>query len=173
MVCFNLILKLSAGIHETSFDQLKCLISVEHSYDSLNWNKALWLIIVMWLGAANHSSALFQHCVATLLYLQFTYDIDCLPLLHYITLFNAKHFVQRSTICWCHRLLGRLPYLKIFLLNFGTKPLKMGQPRPLFRLFSSFQTIITILTTNKCENFHPVSGAGIRGHNLLITSLLA
>ena len=28
---------------------------------------------------------------------------------------------------------------------------KMGQPRPLFRLFSSFQTNITILTTNKCE----------------------
>ena len=27
----------------------------------------------------------------------------------------------------------------------------MGQPRPLFRLFSSFQTNITILTTNKCE----------------------
>ena len=29
--------------------------------------------------------------------------------------------------------------------------LKMGQPRPLFRLFSSFQTNITIFTTNKCE----------------------
>ena len=27
----------------------------------------------------------------------------------------------------------------------------MGQPRPLFRLFSSFQTNISILTTNKCE----------------------
>ena len=27
----------------------------------------------------------------------------------------------------------------------------MGQPRPLFNLFSSFQTNITILTTNKCE----------------------
>ena len=29
--------------------------------------------------------------------------------------------------------------------------LKMGYPRLLFRLFSSFQTRITILTTNKCE----------------------
>ena len=29
----------------------------------------------------------------------------------------------------------------------------MGQLRPLFRLFSSFQTNITILTTNKCEVF--------------------
>ena len=27
----------------------------------------------------------------------------------------------------------------------------MGQPRPLFNLFSSFQTHITIFTTNKCE----------------------
>ena len=27
----------------------------------------------------------------------------------------------------------------------------MGQPRPLFRLFSSFQTKIPIFTTNKCE----------------------
>ena len=27
----------------------------------------------------------------------------------------------------------------------------MGHPRPLFRLFSSFQTNITILTTNICE----------------------
>ena len=29
--------------------------------------------------------------------------------------------------------------------------LNMGQPRPLFHLFSSFQTNITIFTTNKCE----------------------
>ena len=29
--------------------------------------------------------------------------------------------------------------------------LKMGHPRPLLYLFSSFQTNITILTTNKCE----------------------
>ena len=28
---------------------------------------------------------------------------------------------------------------------------KMGQPRPLFNLFPSFQTHITIFTTNKCE----------------------
>ena len=50
--------------------------------------------------------------------------------------------------------------------------LKMGQPRHLFNLFLSFQTNNTNLTTNKCENVHPVSGAGIRTHNLLITSLL-
>ena len=30
---------------------------------------------------------------------------------------------------------------------------KMGQPRPLFHLFSSLQTHITILTTNKCEKY--------------------
>ena len=28
---------------------------------------------------------------------------------------------------------------------------KMGQPRPLFHLFSSFQTHITLFSTNKCE----------------------
>ena len=28
---------------------------------------------------------------------------------------------------------------------------KQGNPRPIFYLFSSFQTNITILTTNKCE----------------------
>ena len=29
----------------------------------------------------------------------------------------------------------------------------MGQPRPLFHLFSSFQTNITIFTANKCEKY--------------------
>ena len=50
----------------------------------------------------------------------------------------------------------------------------MGHPRPLFRLFSSFQTNITILTTNigMWKNVHPVYGAGIRTHNLWNTSLL-
>ena len=35
-------------------------------------------------------------------------------------------------------------------MNFCTK--KMGQPQSLFNLFSSFQTHITIFTTNKCES---------------------
>ena len=50
----------------------------------------------------------------------------------------------------------------------------MGQPWPLFNLFSVFfQTnIITVFTTNKFENVHPVYGAGIRTHNLLDVSLL-
>ena len=38
----------------------------------------------------------------------------------------------------------------------------MGQPRPLFVYFRSFQlAIITIFTTNKCD-----AGAGIRTHDL-------
>ena len=39
----------------------------------------------------------------------------------------------------------------------------MGHPRPLFHLFSSFQTNITIFTTNICEKMsdHPVYGAFI------------
>ena len=35
--------------------------------------------------------------------------------------------------------------------TFLLKVLVMGQPRPLFHLFSSFQTHKTIFTTNKCE----------------------
>ena len=40
----------------------------------------------------------------------------------------------------------------------------MDQPRPLFSLFSVFQTDNTIFN-NKCH-IHPVYGAGIRTHNL-------
>ena len=51
----------------------------------------------------------------------------------------------------------------------------MGQPRPLFNIFSSFQKYITNFTTNRylCEkNVHPVYGAGIRTHDLWNMSLL-
>ena len=44
---------------------------------------------------------------------------------------------------------------------------KMGHPCPPFRLFSSFQTNITIYSVNKCDNIHPVYGAEIRTHNPL------
>ena len=50
--------------------------------------------------------------------------------------------------------------------------LKMGQPGPLFHLFSSFQTNITIFTTNKCEKVHLVYSAGIQSHDLCNMSLL-
>ena len=50
------------------------------------------------------------------------------------------------------------PFAKIRLTSYDTLLLrhfqpndKMGQPRPLFHLFSSFHTFITIFTTNKCE----------------------
>ena len=52
---------------------------------------------------------------------------------------------------------------------------KMGLPRPLFNLFSSLQTNISILTqqnyVKKCY-VHPVYGVGIRAHNLRNMSLL-
>ena len=53
--------------------------------------------------------------------------------------------------------------------------LKMVHPRPIFHLFSSFQTHITILKTNICEKcyVHPVYGAGIRTHDLRNMSLLS
>ena len=41
---------------------------------------------------------------------------------------------------------------KLYLPILGNHSfLKMGHPRPLFHLFSSFQTNITIFTTNICE----------------------
>ena len=53
--------------------------------------------------------------------------------------------------------------------------LKMGQTRPLFRLFSVFfkQTIqfLQQINVKKCH-VHPVYGAGIRTHDLWIVSLL-
>ena len=53
------------------------------------------------------------------------------------------------------------------LLFWNNTFLKMGHPRPLPCLFSSFQTNIT---TNKRENVHPVYGAEIRIHDLLVMS---
>ena len=49
---------------------------------------------------------------------------------------------------------------------------KNGPTRPLFHLFSSFQTHITILQQIKVKNVHPVYGAGIRTHDLWNTSLI-
>ena len=53
--------------------------------------------------------------------------------------------------------------------------LKMGQYRPLFRLFSVFfKQIIHFFTTNQCEkcHVHPVYDAGIRTHDLRNLSFL-
>ena len=52
--------------------------------------------------------------------------------------------------------------------------IKMGLPRPLFHLFSSFQTHITNFATNSfVKNDNPRYGAGIWTHNLLEQSLLS
>ena len=50
----------------------------------------------------------------------------------------------------------------------------MGQPRPLFRLFSVFfkKNINTILQQIHVKNVHPVYGPGIRTHDLHNVSLL-
>ena len=50
----------------------------------------------------------------------------------------------------------------------------MGHPRPLFNLFSSFQTHITILTTNKCEKVsihYPAPGFELTTFQLQVFSL--
>ena len=44
---------------------------------------------------------------------------------------------------------------------------KMGQPRPLFHLFSSFQIHSTILQQINEKNVHPVYCTGIQTHDLL------
>ena len=50
---------------------------------------------------------------------------------------------------------------------------KMGHPRPPFRLFQVFfKQTIQILQQIDVKNVHPVSGAGVQTHNLLIMSLL-
>ena len=55
-----------------------------------------------------------------------------------------------------------LTFIKAFIKNFTARLFLMGQVRPLFHLFWSFQTnIITFFTTNKCENMsiqYTVSG---------------
>ena len=42
---------------------------------------------------------------------------------------------------------------------------KMGQPRPLFRLFQTNNTIFTTYQCEKCPNVHPVYGAGMNTHD--------
>ena len=48
----------------------------------------------------------------------------------------------------------------------------MVQPWPLFRLFSVFSNKHYHFRQINVKNVHPVSGARIRTHNLLVTSLL-
>ena len=56
----------------------------------------------------------------------------------------------------------------------GPKSIFSGHPRPLFHLFFSFQTSITILTANLCEKcyVHTEYSAGIRTRDLRNMSLL-
>ena len=49
---------------------------------------------------------------------------------------------------------------------------KMGQPRTVFHLFSTFQTHITFLQQINVKNVHPVYSDGIRTHYLWNISLL-
>ena len=64
---------------------------------------------------------------------------------------------------------------KIFTFHQWSFFFKMGQLRPLYRLFSVFSNkIITIFTTDQWEkcHVHPVYGAGIWTHDLRNVSLL-
>ena len=58
----------------------------------------------------------------------------------------------------------------VFLIIFKN----WANPGLFFVYFRSFQTNNTIFTTNECEkcHVHPVSGAGIRTHDLWNVSLL-
>ena len=82
----------------------------------------------------------------------------------------------RFVICWTEgqERVGQ-ELQNVFTINLISKSqidkvdfFKMDNSRPLFRLFSSFQPNIT----NKCENLHPVYGAGIRTQDLRNMSLL-
>ena len=48
----------------------------------------------------------------------------------------------------------------------------MGQPRPLFVYFRLFKKTLQIIEQINVKNVHPISGAGIQTHNLLIKWLL-
>ena len=63
--------------------------------------------------------------------------------------------------------LQTIQHLLFFLKNWAN-------PGLFFVYFRSFQTNNTIFTTNECEkcHVHPVSGAGIRTHDLWNVSLL-
>ena len=62
------------------------------------------------------------------------FDADYL-LTHFLHNFQSIT-ITTTTTTW--------PIINLYFLN-------MGQPRPLLRLFSTFQSNITISTTNKCE----------------------
>ena len=74
--------------------------------------------------------------------------------------------VRRELVAF--RKLSLLGYLNVFCF------LNWANPGLFFVYFRSFQTNNTIFTTNECEkrHVHPVSGAGIRTHDLWNVSLL-
>ena len=86
-----------------------------------------------------------------------------------------QNFSNLSVENWsCHSTMSFVP---LVLFNkfkfFPSKVEKMGtSTAPFSFYFCLFQTAMTILTTNKCENVHPVCGAGIRTHDRRNTSLL-
>ena len=97
-----------------------------------------------------------------------------LLLLHFrkrFSCFSSEKMPKENERCWSLSLIFPLTtgacltvrIVILFIVSTGSSYqtlLKMGHPRPLFHLFSSFRTNITILTTNICEIFyvHPAPG---------------
>ena len=92
-------------------------------------------------------------------------------------LFSRNGPSRRKKVVFCFgcvriSLKVALPRGRSFLASHSFFILKMGHPRILLHLFSSFQTNITIFITNVCKNVHPVYGVGIRTKYLQDNSLL-
>ena len=73
---------------------------------------------------------------------------------------GSNHSVNRATAITLGNQFGQTNFF-----------LKMGHPRPLFRLFSVFFKQ-TLQFLQYVKNVHPVYGAGIRTHDLQNMSLL-
>ena len=83
-----------------------------------------------------------------------THELDALFSKEFTLLAGQSRISYSLAIYW---FLSAKKKTTTMLLSF----LKNGPTRPLFHLFSSFQTHITIFTTNKCENMfiqYPVLG---------------
>ena len=153
MRCWHKTLWLVKRSHVTWTMQSECFISA--LYWLLNANICLWHRVVFLFhptGIKCHYW-LFEKCPNR--------PVNCLWRVHLVSVATSSNETSiASQTCP-----GRYLHILFF---------KKGHPRPLFNLFSSFQTNITIFTTNICEKCHdhPVYGAGIRTHDLRNTSLL-
>ena len=121
------------------------------SENSVKWTQTLQAIrnrpIILFCESSQLVSNVKKH-LSTILLVH--YNKMIFPWKPSQTKFNVKGKRKENRDCewlgnWCSFQRYSLSSVKYCFFK------KIGQPRPLFHLFSSFQTQITIFTTNKCE----------------------